>query len=123
MEKLSKKKEKEYILWKETIENCTCDFINEKDYDIFMKIYEEEINMCKETPKDVEKINICKEKPKDVEKINICKEKPKDVEEIDICKETPKDVDKIFYFTIFTFFICGFCFFNFVNILIYFTGI
>ena len=110
MEKLSKKKEKEYILWKETIENCTCDFINEKDYDIFMKIYEEEINICKETPKEVEEINMCKEKPKDVGEINMCKEKP-------------KDVDKIFYFTIFTFFICGFCFFNFVNILIHFTGI
>ena len=131
MEKLSKRKQKEYKTWKENIENGVIDFINEKDYERFMNIYEEQkqytdifetsIITCEEEPKYVEKINICQEIPikRDVEK-SITYEKEKSNK---LTHRKNKNVDKIFCFTISAFLICGFCFFNFIGIVIYFTGI
>ena len=133
METLSKRKQREYKIWKENIENGVIDLINENDYEKFVNIYEKEkkltnifetsIITCEEGPmeKDFEKINICQEIPikKDVEKSIIC-EKEKSNK---ITHRKNKNVDKNFCFTISAFLICSFCLFNFVDMIIYFTGI
>ena len=137
MEKLSKRKQREYKIWKENIENGVIDLINENDYEKFVNIYEKEkeltnifetsIITCEEGPmeKDFEKINICQEIPikKHVEKsITYEKEKGNKITHRKN-KNVDKNVDKNFCFTISAFLICSFCLFNFVDMIIYFTGI
>lgn len=51
MEKLSKKKQTEFILWKENLEHGVFDLINEKDYEEFMNIYEQ---LTIENKKDID---------------------------------------------------------------------